>query len=209
MRIANLGDAVNLANLATRPELGIDALGTLLAGVGRGDAEAFAQLYALTSPKLYALLLRILKTRDWAEDALQECYVRIWQHAERYTPERGSPMAWLASIARYRALDLLRARRPELSATDLQSDGGEDARPLEVEDPAQSPDDHASESEGLARLDECLQDLAPEQREVLLAAYYEGYTHTEIARRRAAPMGTVKSWLRRGLLRLRDCLGAA
>lgn len=184
-----------------------DTLSLLLAATGRGDESAFAELYALTSPKLFAILLRIMKTRDWAEDALQDCYLRIWQNAERYTPERGAPMAWLATIARYRALDLLRAHRPERetgSTGPVDEDFSENTHAPVGE---QAPDDYAAEAEGLARLDDCMRELPTEQRNTVLLAYYQGCTHSEIAARTGTAMGTVKSWLRRGLLRLRDCLG--
>ncbi|WP_245586168.1 sigma-70 family RNA polymerase sigma factor [Solimonas soli] len=186
-----------------------DTLSLLLAASGRGDENAFAELYALTSPKLFAILLRIMKTREWAEDALQDCYLRIWQNAERYTPERGAPMAWLATIARYRALDLLRARRPdsEPAGTEPVDEDFDDNDHAPAHD--QTPEDYAAEAEGLARLDDCMRELPAEQRGIVLLAYYQGCTHSEIAARTRTPMGTVKSWLRRGLLRLRDCLGGA
>lgn len=178
----------------------------LLAAVARGDRTAFAELYAATSPQLLALLLRMLQRRDWAEEALQDCYVRIWQKSDSYSPERGAPMAWLATIARYRALDLLRARRPEVSESSFDEDK---ASPLEREDEAPGPESLAAQREGIGRLDDCMKGLIEEQRRSVLLAYYEGYTHSELARRMKAPMGTVKSWVRRGLLQLRDCMGAA
>lgn len=184
-----------------------DSLVRLLAATGRRDTNAFGELYALTSPKLFALLLRILKRRELAEDAMQECYVRIWQNAERYAPERGSPMAWLATIARYRALDMLRARRPELSESELHDGDGDFG--LEMEDVAQNPEQRAFETEGIARLDDCMKGLPAEQGEAILLAYYQGFTHTEISQRVKTPAGTIKTWLHRGLLKLRDCLGAA
>lgn len=184
----------------------LDALEPLLEATARGDQAAFAQLYAHTSPQLFALLLRMLQRRDWAEEALQDCYVRIWQKSESYAAERGAPMAWMSTIARYRALDLLRMRRPELTESSF-AEGA--PSPLEREDERESPEDRAVESEGLGRLDDCMKGLAREQRQSVLLAYYEGYTHSELARRLKAPMGTVKSWVRRGLMQLRDCLGAA
>lgn len=182
---------------------GMGRLASLLDACKRGDEDAFAELYALTSPKLYALVLRILGTRSLAEDALQECYVRIWQNADQYTPERGSPMAWLATIARYRALDLLRRRRHDGTAYD-DADGES-----EVEDASLGPEDEALQSEGLENLDECMQLLAGEQRDIVLMAYYHGYTHSEISARTGNAIGTVKTWLHRGLIKLRDCMGAA
>lgn len=178
----------------------------LLAAIARGHQPAFAELYARTSPHLFALLMRMLQRRDWAEEALQDCYVRIWQRSESYDVGRGAPMAWLMTIARYRALDLLRMRRPEVNESSFDEDA---PSPLERADETQSPEDRAVEREGLGRLEKCMEGLGAEQRRSVLLAYYEGYTHTEMARRLNAPVGTVKSWVRRGLIQLRDCLGAA
>ena len=183
-----------------------DPLEGLLAAVARGDRGAFADLYAATSAQLFALLLRMLQRRDWAEEALQDCYVRIWQKAEGYTPDRGAPLAWLTTIARYRALDLMRARRPEDTESSFDPDR---PSPLERADEGRSPEDQAVAHEGIGRLEDCMQGLIEEQRRSVLLAYYEGYTHSELARRMKAPVGTVKSWVRRGLLQLRDCMGAA
>jgi RNA polymerase sigma-70 factor (ECF subfamily) len=177
-----------------------------LAAIARGDRRAFAELYAATSPQLLALLLRMLQRRDWAEEALQDCYVRIWQKSESYSPERGAPLAWLTTIARYRALDLLRARRPEVTESSFDEDL---PSPLERATEGQSPEEGAMQREGIGRLEDCMAGLIEEQRKSVLLAYYEGYTHSELARRMKAPMGTVKSWVRRGLLQLRDCMGAA
>jgi RNA polymerase sigma-70 factor, ECF subfamily len=183
-----------------------DPLEGLLAAVATGDRRAFAELYAATSSQLLALLLRMLQRRDWAEEALQDCYVRIWQKSEGYSPDRGAPMAWLTTIARYRALDLLRARRPEDTESSFDADR---PSPLERAGDGETPEDQAATSEGIGRLDDCMKGLVEQQRESVLLAYYEGYTHGELARRLKAPLGTVKSWVRRGLLQLRDCLGAA
>ncbi|MGH8481930.1 MAG: sigma-70 family RNA polymerase sigma factor, partial [Nevskiaceae bacterium] len=180
-----------------------DPLEGLLAAIGRGDRGAFAELYAATSPKLLALLLRMLQRREWAEEALQDCYVRIWQKSESYAPERGAPMAWLTTIARYRALDLLRARRPEVGESSFDA---ERPSPLERADEGTGPEDGAALREGIGRLEDCMKGLSEEQRRSVLLAYYEGYTHSELARRLQAPIGTVKSWVRRGLLQLRDCM---
>src|SRR5690349_5501049 len=190
-------------NTSVNPD---DPLEGLLAAVARGDRSAFAELYAATSAQLLALLLRMLQRRDWAEEALQDCYVRIWQKSDGYSPERGAPMAWLATIARYRALDLLRARRPEFTESSFDADK---PSPLEAPDQGPGPEDGAVEREGIGRLENCLKGLLEEQRRSVLLAYYEGYTHSELARRLKAPLGTVKSWVRRGLLQLRDCMGAA
>jgi RNA polymerase sigma-70 factor, ECF subfamily len=182
-----------------------DPLLPLLLATAKGDQSAFAELYATTSPKLYGLLLRILRTPERAQDALQDCYMRIWQNAESYHSERGSPMAWLATIARYRALDLLRTKRPELSESTFENEDG--TSPFEVEGTGPTPEDHAAAAEGLGRLQDCMKGLPAEQRDVILLAYYQGFTHAEISERTRNPVGTIKTWLHRSLLKLRDCLG--
>lgn len=172
-----------------------------LASAAGGDEQAFASLYQAVAPQIYALLLRMLKRRDWAEEALQDAFLKIWQNAETYTPDRGAPLAWLMSIARYRALDLLRRKRPEVPI----GDEGEAAF-LGIADIGQEPYAQSEELDALTALQHCLETLQEEQRESVLLAYYEGYSHSELARRLKAPLGTVKSWVRRGLIRLRECL---
>ena len=173
----------------------------LLADTGLGDQRAFAQLYAACSSHLYALLLRMLKRRDWADEALQDCFLRVWQKADTYAPEKGTPLTWLLTVARYRALDLLRMKRPEV---EMPEEG--DEAPMTFADVTESPEDRAVEREGLGMLRDCMKDLQDEQKRSVLLAYYEGYTHQELAKTMNAPLGTVKSWVRRGLARLRECL---
>lgn len=176
----------------------------LLHATAAGDERAFAELYRHTSAHLHSVLLRMLKRRDWAEEALQDCFLKIWQKAETYEGERGAPLTWLLSVARYRALDLLRTKRPEVEMPDADSEI--QLPPMTLADDRQDLHARAEEAEGIDRMRDCLKDLAKEQRESLLLAYYEGYTHRELARRMSAPLGTVKSWVRRGLARLRECL---
>lgn len=176
----------------------------LLHATAQGDRQAFAELYRQTSSHLFGVLLRMLQRRDWAEEALQDCFVKIWQKAETYEADKGAPLTWLLSVARYRALDLLRMRRPEVEMPDGEEDAG--LPPLALHDEAEDPLARAVEGQGIARMEACLRQLPTEQREALLLAYYEGYTHQELAVRLKAPLGTVKSWVRRGLARLRDCL---
>lgn len=180
-------------------------LPALLAATAGGDQRAFARLYALSSPHLFALLLRMLRRRDWAEEALQDCFLKIWQKAETYAPARGAPMAWLMTIARYRALDLIRMKRPEISESDFE----EAPVSIEADSTAEDPARRAAESQGLNILERCMKTLQPEQRDSVMLAYYEGYTHSELAKRLKTPLGTVKSWLRRGLQKLQECLGTA
>lgn len=179
-----------------------EQLSQWLAAIAAGDHGAFKQLYAATSAHLYALQLRILHNRERAQDALQETYISVWNKANSYAPERGAPLTWLLSIARYRALDMVRRQRPEVplpESPDMAATWLEDENAL----------DPAAESENLESLDAvqiCLKTLEPQQRQSVLLAYYEGLTHQELSQRLGAPLGTVKSWIRRGLTRLRECL---
>lgn len=178
------------------------SLQRLLTDTSQGDQRAFRELYEATSSHLYGVLVRILQRRDWAEEALQDCYLRVWRKADSYAPDKGAPLTWLMTIARYRALDLLRAKRPEIEMPDE-----DDAPPMSfAADNSLDPETRAVEYEGLGQLSDCLQHLGAEQRQSVLLAYYEGYTHAELAKTLKAPLGTVKSWVRRGLLQLRECL---
>ena len=179
------------------------SLEQLLAATASGDQRAFRELYRASSAHLYGVLLRMLKRRDWAEEALQDCYLKIWQKAETYAPERGAPLTWLMTVARYRALDLLRIKRPEV---ELPDEAEAPSLALAADD-SFDPQQRAIEGEGVKRLEDCMKGLAQEQRKSVLLAYYEGYTHQELVAVLGAPLGTVKSWVRRGLSRLRDCLG--
>jgi RNA polymerase sigma-70 factor (ECF subfamily) len=177
-------------------------LSELIAATATGDRRAFSELYRQTGAHLYALLLRMLQNRELADEALQDCYLRIWQKAETYACDKGAPLTWLLTVARYRALDLLRMQRPEVPLP--EDDQGWEA-PALIE-PGANPEMLALETQGLDRLKACLDELSEEQRRSVLLAYYEGYTHPELAQRLNAPLGTVKSWVRRGLAHLRECL---
>lgn len=176
-------------------------LATLLQRVARADHRALAELYDQTSPILYGLLLRMLRSPERAQEALQDCYLRVWQRAETYAESKGEPISWLIGIARYRALDALRTRR----GIDLPDLNQGHPSP-EIPDLERGPEDRAVEREGLDRLLRCLRGLTEVQRKSVLLAYYEGYSHTELAQAMDAPLGTVKAWIRRGLVRLRECL---
>lgn len=179
-------------------------LSKLLSATAEGDKSAFADLYRLTSSHLYGLLIRMLRRRDWAEEALQDCYIRIWQKAKTFDGTKGAPLTWMMSVARYRALDLLRMKRPEVEMPEEDDDAS--LPPMSMADDGQDPLAGAVESQGLSRMHMALQQLPEEQRRAVLLAYYEGYTHRELADRMDAPLGTVKSWVRRGLGRLREVL---
>lgn len=180
-----------------------DTLADWLAAVAQGDREAFSALYDACSPHLYALTLRMLKRRDWAEEALCDAFARIWRDADRYTPEHGAPLAWLMSMARYQALGLLRQRRRESAVTEEWQPG---LYSMLIDSTAE-PDMRAEDIAALASLQACLEGLQDMERESVLLTCYEGYTCSELAARLQAPPATARGWLRRGLFRLRTCLG--
>lgn len=166
---------------------------------GQGDTAAFAELYRGTSAHLFALAIRILRRRDWAEDALQEAFGKIWRHASDYNRDKGSPISWMGTIVRNTSLDRLRRQKRESF-----SDPEEMLRRL----PDESPDPLDRVLGGLeARaLQKCMEELSPEQKESISLAYWRGLSHSDLAKTLAKPLGTVKTWLRRGLEQLRECL---
>lgn len=161
----------------------------LLARIVLRDREAFAQFYELTSPRVYALALKMLGQRGLAADLLQDVYLKVWYGADAYDAGRGEPLAWLITITRHRAIDMLRSK--SLREESLQA-------PLETVTGSADPADK--------QLDDCVQRLEDQQRQSIFAAFFLGLTHSEIARRFAEPVGTIKSRVRRGLLALRECL---
>ncbi len=172
----------------------------LLAAVVLRDRAAFRQLYDASAAHLLGLTLRILRNRALAEEAVQEAYVQIWAHAGEYRSRLGHPLAWMSSIARYRALDALRRQPEQLSLDDEAGSAG-----AAVAASLASHDKPAPE----AALDRCMERLPGETRRALELAFVEGYTHAELSRRLRVPLGTLKSWIRRGLARLRECLDGA
>jgi RNA polymerase sigma-70 factor, ECF subfamily len=170
----------------------------LLSRVALNDREAFKTLYARTSAKLFGVTLRILRQRSEAEDALQEIYIKVWNKAQAYRPDTASPMTWLIAIARNHAIDKLRAQRP--GHTDL------DDAP-EISDPAMSPEDVAINTSEGGRIAHCLDQLQPEKADAVKRAYVDGESYNELAERLGVPINTIRTWLRRSLLQLRDCLG--
>jgi RNA polymerase sigma-70 factor, ECF subfamily len=173
-------------------------LEALLDRCAAADAAALQRLYELASPMLFACLTRILRRRALAEEALQDVFVSIWQRAGQFRSTRGRPMAWMMSIARYRAIDLLRHER---SAPVLVPD-----LPERTEAPDESKDDLAPWLPASGLLDRCLSLLTDRQRNCLELAFIGGNSHEDISRLTGNPLGTVKSWIRRGLQSLRKCL---
>jgi RNA polymerase sigma-70 factor, ECF subfamily len=177
-----------------------DDLSNLLSRIATRDAAAFAALYKQTNTKLYGVVARILTRGDAAADALQEVYVRIWEKAGEFDPLKGSPLAWMATIARNRALDEVRRVGP-VSLED-QPEGFEPA--AEEIDPLAARE----RSEGLTALVDCLKALDEEKRAIVLLAYYRGSSREALAKRFGRPVPTIKTWLHRSLAQLRDCLAS-
>ena len=175
-------------------------LSDLLARVAARDREAFSAVYKATSGKLWGIVVRILPRKDVAEDVLQDVYVRIWERAVSFDPAKASPITWMATIARNRAIDEVRRKSP-VSIEDTPES-------LEVEEDIPSPLDNAQMSEDLRRLQQCLQGLDAERRVIVLLAYYNGLCRDELAKRFSHPVATIKTWLHRSLAQLRKCLGS-
>ena len=177
----------------------IDPLQDLLAATARGDRAAFQRAYQLSSSRLYPIALRLLSRRDAADEVLQEAYVLIWRKATLYRPEKGRPLAWMAAIVRNCAIDRLRseARQPRTTET------WDEAAEAKADPSVMAMPEADRIDPGLQR---CLEQLQESQRHAILLAYYHGMTHEELSAQLAVPLGTVKSWVRRGLLQLRDCL---
>jgi RNA polymerase sigma-70 factor (ECF subfamily) len=197
LNFGNKRSVVDPAGPSSSPQS--DPLTDLLAATARGDRQAFAELYRLTRSRLYAIALALLRHQDAAEDILQETYLAIWRTAGQYQPERAPALVWMMAIARHRAIELLRQRRRR--AAELN------AEPLD-EEALQIPDSRPSQSvEHLAHaIQECLRRLSADQSQAIGLAFFHGLSHEELAARLRTPLGTVKSWVRRGLLQLKGCL---
>lgn len=175
----------------------------LLIDCGQQKQTAFEKLYQQASPRLYGAALRLLQNSELADEALQEAFVHIWHKAAEYDPQKGSAFAWMATIVRYRALDIIRREksqqnRSEAMATEhLTLNQGEE--PLLYEH-------NLDEEQNLHRLQECLKALDSQQRKSVLMSYYYGYSHSEMVGRLKRPLGTIKSWIRRGMESVRECM---
>jgi RNA polymerase sigma-70 factor (ECF subfamily) len=183
-----------------RPAGAGNDLTQLLNRIAARDPAAFSTLYKQTSPKLYGVVARILTRGDVAVDVLQEVYVRIWEKAGEFDPAKGSPLAWMATIARNRALDEVRRVRP--ASLEDQPEGFEPA--AEEVDPLAARE----RSESLTALVDCLKALDEEKRSVVLLAYYRGLSREALSKRFGRPVPTIKTWLHRSLAQLRDCLAS-
>ncbi|APX90728.1 RNA polymerase subunit sigma [Brevirhabdus pacifica] len=177
----------------------LKALENLIARVALGDRSAFSSLYDATAPKLLGVCLRVLKQRSVAEDALQDAYVKIWKGADRYVSNGLSPMTWLITIARNCAIDRLRASR-----RDVGSEIDTVTETLAASGP--SPEQSAIAGSEARRITSCLDELEATRGEAIRGAYLKGESYSDLAAKFDVPLNTMRTWLRRGLISLRECM---
>ena len=172
----------------------------LLAAVAKGDQAAFERLYVATRAKLYGIALRILRRSDLADEVLQETYLKIWHNAGTFEPKVASPITWMVAIARNRALDLVRkaGKTPVVDGAAAMEAVGVEINPLAQRE----------RTEELRQLLGCLGKLQEDRRRMVLLAYYSGWSREQLADKFDAPANTIKTWLRRSLMEIRECLGS-
>ena len=176
-----------------------DALAASLVAVAGGDRDAFEQLYRATSSKLYGVCLRVLPDREEAQDVLQEVFATVWRKAGQFDAGRASAVTWLAMIARNKAIDRLRANPASMRAAPIEWADN-------VADTAPSPLHITQSAIETAQLNACMEQLDDRRRSLIRTAFFDGATYEELAQRSGAPLGSIKSWIRRGLQQLRACL---
>ena len=176
-----------------------EALRLALASVATGDETAMVLLYDQTNRILFGTILRIVRVRSRAEDVLQDVYVKVWHRAGTYRPDKGNPVTWLCAIARNSAIDVVRkeGRTNEVGDDILEN----------VSDDAQPADEWMCDMEDHEALRKCIETLQNDHRRTIRLAYFEGFSHSELASHIGVPIGTIKSWINRGLTGLRGCLG--
>jgi RNA polymerase sigma-70 factor (ECF subfamily) len=198
--------------LSNSPTPRQQALAELLSRVALGDQAAFERLYRDTSPHLLGVILRIQTDRALAEDVLQEVYVNVWRSAQGFNPAMSQPTTWLGSIARNRAIDSLRRGQAAPQTVSSRSGGPEEEDTDMLDDiasEAPGPLDLLAQASTAKALSTCMDTLSGDQRHSLALAYYQGLSHSEVADHLGQPLGTVKSWVRRGLQGLKNCLERA
>lgn len=176
-----------------------DQIEALIAQVALGNKDAFSDLYDATSAKLLGVCLRVLKERAAAEDAMQDVYVKIWNKAGRYQVTGHSPMSWLITIARNTAIDRLRTRKPERDIDDYSD---------RIVAQSPTPEQSAVNASQAARIVRCLDTLEQDRRDAITGAYLDGDSYQTLAERFDVPLNTMRTWLRRGLASLRECMAA-
>jgi len=194
--------------MAPPPDSGADnstRIAGLLARTALADQQAFAELYRQTSAYLFAIALRIVRDRATAEEILQEAYVSVWHHAGSYDASRSEPRTWLATIVRNRCVDSLRRR--ELDTVAMPRDENDEEIDLPADGP--TPVELLLASAAARSVRDCVDGLEGKQKQAIALAFYHGLSHAELAAQLREPLGTVKSWIRRGLERLKRCLDRA
>lgn len=197
------------------PDLSRDPndLAALLGRVGLGDRVAFGTLYRSTATRLFGVILRINPERGQAEDVLQEIFVNVWRNAGGFDAARAQPMTWLTSIARNGAIDSLRrakARPQTVSSQVVSTEDGDEADLVDLVASGEvGPLQLLQRAAEKREVEHCVGRLSAEQQQCVALTYYQGLSHSEVAEHLAQPLGTVKSWLRRALLTLKDCLTRA
>lgn len=171
-----------------------------LTGTAAGNRGSLQTVYEMTSAKVFGTILRIVRRREVAEDVLQDVYVKVWRRAGRFDPSKGSPITWLRTIARNSALNDVRrnGRQQELA---------EEEFPDVTDTKILAADDWLCAEQDSAALADCLEELRADHRRTIKLAFFEGLSHSELAERVNVPLGTLKSWIRRGLAGLKGCLG--
>ena len=172
----------------------------LLLQTARGDQAAFHRLYEQTSQRLYTVSLRLMRRRDLADEVLQETYVKIWYNAGEYISERGSVLTWMMSILRYRAIDRMRKLKRELDTEEA------DTIDDQLVDKGKGPLEFIDAAVEAKVLYGCLDELVENQKYSIGLAFFDGLTHEQLSQKLGTPLGTVKSWIRRGLILLRQCI---
>jgi len=176
-----------------------EQLNRLLIETGRNDQKAFAELYRLTSSKLFGVCMRMLRDRGEAEDVLQETYTTVWRRAAAFDAAKASAITWLTTLSRNKAIDRLRQHRDEVLDDPTRLEETADIRP--------TPAAQAEAGQEYRRLQHCMDQLEPQHRDAVREAFFTGATYNELAGRRKVPLGTMKSWIRRSLMLLQTCLG--
>ncbi|KRE23872.1 RNA polymerase subunit sigma [Bosea sp. Root483D1] len=187
-----------MATDATQPRQ-TGEIETALLACAAGDKSALRRIYEVESPRMLGVAQRLLKRRALAEEAVQDAFVLVWRHAARFDPERGAGLSWIYAILRNRSLSILRdEKRTETSDTPIAE---------ETASEEDDPETVMAKLSDATALRACLEMLPPQRRGLVLLAFVQGLTHGEIAGRLKLPLGTVKSWIRRSLLSLKECLG--
>lgn len=184
---------------STAPNAANERLANLLAQAGLGDRAAFADLYETTKSKLFAVSLRIVRERHIAEEVLQDSFVNIWNNATKYAVAQSAPMTWMTAIVRNRSLDIV--RRPFLEMQDE-----DDYFATNMVDERPGPEHLLEARRDQVKIERCMKGLDGEQQQTITLAFFQGLSHSEVASHLGKPLGTVKTHIRRGLLKLKGCL---